>query len=244
MVIGAMKAVKTLLVLLVATLGMVAFADGNGNSGRPNRLIGRVLAVGDSITWGAGTQGGYRGYLEERLLAENYKFEFDGGVYQNSAGMRYGAHEGHGGWTIMDFVNGRPQEPGAGKLSEWLRAYQPQVVLFMAGTNDNPWETRTDRVVKYNRVLNTIYGYDRSIKVVLASIVKSNDVVTGRATSEAMNYSVVRDVVGCRKKAGYNIVFADTYTVFNPATDLSDTYHPNSNGYYKVANAFYNALTR
>ncbi|MBS1715020.1 MAG: hypothetical protein JST30_11865 [Armatimonadetes bacterium] len=236
-----MGLVRSAFVLVAATVACLAAAQ----YGRPSRpTLGRVLTVGDSITQGAGSAGGYRGILEQRLRSGSYDFRFVGARTDNSTGMVYPAHEGHGGWNLTELLNGRKSEPQAGKLADWLRKHDPSVVLLMAGTNDDIWVTRTDWVLKYNRLLNVIYSYDRSIKVVLGAVPKSDNGYTGKAWSEAVCFSVVKDVVAARKRAGYPIAFADTYTSFNPSRDLSDHYHPNKSGYQKISDAFYFALTK
>jgi len=213
--------------------------------GRPNRpTLGNILAVGDSITQGAGSTGGYRSLLEQRLRSSSYDFRFVGARTDNSSGMVYPAHEGHGGWNLTEMLNGRKNEPQAGKLSDWLKKHSPSVVLLMGGTNDDIWVTRTDWVLKYNRLLNVIYSYNRNTKVVLGAVPKSDNGYTGKSWSEAVCFSVVKDVVAARKRAGYSIAFADTYTSFNPGMDLSDHYHPNRSGYQKISDAFYFALTK
>lgn len=224
---------------------LFAQAQGHRSLGKPGNSIGkRMLAVGDSITWGAGYTGGYRGILESRIRSVGYRFDYVGGRADNSAGMVSMNHEGHGGWTTTDLLNGRSTEPAAGKLSTWLKSYQPDVVLLMAGTNDNPWVSREEWKAKYEKLLDVIYKYNPDTRVVLASIPRSYTPNTGKQLAEAFCYDIVKSVVAGRRAKYFPIVFADTYTSFNINTDLADEYHPNKSGYAKIADAFFQAITK
>ena len=239
------KNLRTVLLVLVLMVSAFALSQGGKSLGRPARTIGqRVLAVGDSITLGAGSPGGYRAILESRLLSEGFKFDFVGGSTENSNGLVSPRHEGHGGWSTTDLVNGKAGQGAKGKLADWLRASNPDTVLVMTGTNDSVWVTKQEWTAKYERLLDAIYKQNRNMKVVLASIPKSNNAVTGKDWGEAMCYDIVKSVVASRRAKGYKITFADTYTSFNPSVDLADDYHPNANGYRKIANAFYGALLK
>lgn len=230
---------------MILAASVAATAQNGGRLGRPSQPIGQhILTVGDSITQGAGATGGYRALLESRLRADGYRFEFVGSCHDNSSNLISPNHEGHGGWSTTDLVNGRADQRAKGKLLDWLKANQPDTVLVMIGTNDNPYVPRQDWASKYERLLDVIFKYKKTMRVVLASIPKSDNQVSGKDWAEALCFDIVKKVVANRRAKGFAITFADTYTSFNPATDLSDAYHPNLNGYRKIANAFYSALLR
>ena len=66
--------------------------------------------------------GGYRGYLAEMLQQQpNVTFDFVGGRYL------CGNHEGFSGNTIAQL---------SGYATDAMHKHQPDVVLFMGGTND------------------------------------------------------------------------------------------------------------
>ena len=204
----------------------------------------RVLAVGDSITYGYGAPGGYRAILEARLKANGYRYTLLGSETGNSAGLPYPGHEGHGGWSTTDITGGRQNQPEQGKLADWVRAYKPDTVLVMIGTNDGVWMDRADWKAKYEKLLDIVFAYNPKMKVAMACIPKSDNAVTGKSMDEALNFDVVRSVVYARRALGFRIRFADVYTPFNPDVDLFDAYHPNARGYKKIADAFYSAMTR
>ena len=239
-----MKRGWSLLVCCLVLTSAIAGAQGRRSLGKPGNSIGkRILAVGDSITQGAGYTGGYRGILEAKIRGLGYSFEFLGGRTDNSNGMISRNHEGHGGWNTTELLNGRASDPSSGKLGDWLKAYRPDVVLLMAGTNDNPWVSQQEWTLRYLKLLDTIWKYNPDTRVVLASIPKSYTPKTGKQIAEANCFSIVKSIVAAKRAKYFPIAFADTYTNFNIFTDLYDQYHPNKSGYTKIADAFLKALT-
>src|SRR4051794_8266874 len=87
----------------------------------------RIMALGDSITYGLGSQtrSSYRVDLQQRLALAGLAVDFVGSR-QSGAGVDLD-NEGHGGWTIRQI---------AARVDGWLATYQPDVVLLHIGTND------------------------------------------------------------------------------------------------------------
>lgn len=86
----------------------------------------RILPLGDSITWGEGSssENGYRLALSNLITKNGNNLTYIGSV--KSGTMANNENEGHGGFQILQVgVTGRQD------YSE-----RPNVVLFMAGTND------------------------------------------------------------------------------------------------------------
>ena len=236
---------RLLFVLVCFALATGLLAQNAVTLGAPKRAnLGKILLVGDSITMGAGSPGGYRAILEQRLQSEGHYFEFVGGSTENSFSMEQPKHEGHGGWSTLDILNGKPDQPAKGKIVDWVTKYKPNFVLIMTGTNDDIWVTKQEWLAKYYALLKAVYTASPKVKVVLATIPKSNNGVTGKSWGEAVCYDVVRKEAVVFKSRGFKMAFVDTYTTFNPATDLADDYHPNAKGYQKIANAFYGGLMK
>jgi len=83
----------------------------------------KIMPLGDSITeWqcNSESQGGYRNFLGQSLIAAKVSFDFVGSNYA------CGNHEGHSGWTI---------EQLEGIAEGVLSKHQPDVILIQAGTN-------------------------------------------------------------------------------------------------------------
>ena len=213
--------------------------------GRPSQPVGhRVMAIGDSITMGAGSVGGYRRLLENRLKSSAYKFIFVGTSMENSSGMSFRRHEGHSGWSTNDLIYGRVDQPGLGKVSKWLSYAKPDTVLIMTGTNDPTFLPKQDWAAKYDKLLSQVFAYNAATRVVLISIPKSDNAITGKAVPESICYDIVKSAVAKWKGKGYAIEFADAYSTFNTSRDLSDAYHPNEAGYKKIADAVFMAMQK
>ncbi|HEX5741199.1 MAG TPA: GDSL-type esterase/lipase family protein, partial [Pilimelia sp.] len=87
----------------------------------------RIMAMGDSITWGTGSRDGdgWREPLRARLAAAGYRVDLVGPLRQGRGPDRDLA--GYPGWRV-DQLRGRA--PG------YVAAYAPDVVLLHIGTND------------------------------------------------------------------------------------------------------------
>lgn len=88
-----------------------------------------VLPLGDSIT--AGSEGGYRKPLVEKLASAGLKVTTVGSVVDASLPAGQQAHEGHPGWRLTQLAE---------HLPEWIAnggtPMRPTVVTLMAGIND------------------------------------------------------------------------------------------------------------
>lgn len=86
-----------------------------------------ILVVGDSIAYGAGTNGGWRIALQEMLAADGLSFDFIGDNTANSAGMVDPDHVGYSGRRLDEIrthVEGLADTPA------------PDYILVNVGTND------------------------------------------------------------------------------------------------------------
>ncbi|MBS2964878.1 GDSL family lipase, partial [Actinocrinis puniceicyclus] len=70
----------------------VALAESNGGV--------RVMPLGDSITDGNQTPGGYRIGLWQRFVSAGYKVDFVGSLFNGPSTLGDHDHEGHSGWRI------------------------------------------------------------------------------------------------------------------------------------------------
>ena len=90
---------------------------------RPGNTCVSIMPMGDSITWGAWVNGGYRLPLYEMLTNAGYRVTYEGTLTANSEGMEQPRHEGHSGcvsvneygpkwYGIMDGLEGRLKRCG------------------------------------------------------------------------------------------------------------------------------------
>jgi len=113
------------------------------------------MPVGDSITEGKYTQGGYRKPLYQMLKDNGYSITFvgkeDNGDPANDTGfstdMEDPNHEGYGSARIGMLLNGGTTENHAAlPIKTSLANNNPDVVLILLGTNDIFGITPTDRM--------------------------------------------------------------------------------------------------
>jgi lysophospholipase L1-like esterase len=230
---------------LAALLAAAAIAGASmaGQKGRPAPWLGsRFLAVGDSITLGAGYPGGYRNILWERLLHYGVVANFVGPNVANSGNVTSLRHAGFGGWGTRDAIYGRPGS-GQGRLSDWMREYQPSVVLVMLGTNDPASWSQSDHEQNFDHLLGIVFRTRPSAKVVLSSVPGSAP-QTGKAEAERRIQGAVRAVAARWRARGYPVEVADPLRRWDARRHLADAYHPNQQGYWLVADEFLRALRR
>ncbi len=102
----------------------------------------RVMPLGDSITDDFTRYDTWQGLVEA-----GYQVDFVGtqssipasraGDVPDVAGLSFDQdHEGHSGWAASEILAGNPDEPDAGRLVEWLKTVETDVVLLHVGTND------------------------------------------------------------------------------------------------------------
>lgn len=205
----------------------------------------KLMCLGDSIT--RGQEGGYRIPLAARLR--------DGGTDFTFVGSRddQGPHEGYPGFGIRALLEGHAHEQfgTSREITVTLGAYEPDVLLLMAGTNDvyfgHPRETFTTLKELIDRAL----ACRPRMTIFVASILP---IAPGRKPWGAV---VPDDVVtrvpefnGCiagyvtaLQDAGRPIHFVDIYrTVTGPEELGPDGVHPLPPVFTKMAQAWFDAL--
>lgn len=212
---------------LVVAAGTPAPAAESSRVAAAPRVL-RVMPLGDSITAGSGdpVRNGWRPALKARLAAAGVPVDFVGS--QHSGTGTDVQHEGHGGWTIAQLA---VQAPG------WVRAYAPDVVLLMAGTND---VLRRDQVpaagARLSALVRSILAARPGVRVIVASIPQMR--VTGDRVALWNSY---RSQV-LRAAAVLGVGFAPGHRVY--VSDLAaDGVHPSPCGYDRLAWVWFYAWT-
>jgi lysophospholipase L1-like esterase len=213
----------------------------------------KIMPVGDSITEGKYTQGGYRKPLYQMLKDNGYSVTFvgkeDNGDPANdtgfSAGMEDPNHEGYGSARIGMLLNGGTTEKHtAFPIKTSLANNSPDVVLILLGTNDIFGTTPTDAMQQaMEKLVSTIFEQNPGITVILASIPPISKVEARNADVNAYN-AVLPGIVAKEKALNHKIQFADIHSAFTDPGDLSgDKVHPSAAGYIKMAALWYSILT-
>lgn len=223
----------------------------------------RIMPLGDSITWGI-TVGdshpqqppldqrvGYRKALQDSLVGGGYHVGFVGTLSSGAGLLDDPGHEGHGGWTADQLVNGNPTpDPGtgSGSLSQWLNTTQPDVVLVHIGTNDLNGNTDPAKEAEdVDAILNTIENWGSAnwpVWVILARIINTSPTLTSadrRAATTTFN-NAIADTVYPRHAGTGRVILVDQESTLTSASDYGDAIHPNADGYQKMAAVWRPAL--
>ena len=233
---------------------------GGTATGVVNLVYGaaRIMPVGDSITFGVerytGATGdlpvvnnavGYRKFLRDRLTTAGYMVDFVGPRRAGwSAGLSDAEHAGFPGWKAGDLAYGRGSDPAAGNIDSWLNANPVDAVLIHGGTNNH-----TSNAGVLAPLLNKIQQWQvnhHPVELFISSIIdQRRDGIHNRSHLDAFNAAVEAMVPNYS-----NATFVNQYTALNWQTDLSSYsldsvgLHPNTSGYQKMANRWYDAMTQ
>lgn len=242
-----------LVVLLIASIAYSG--DGKLKSACNDTL--RIHPLGDSITRGKSGDC-YRHYLRKRLKKEmNVEVDFVGSCPHapdpNADWANYKAmadslendieHDGWGGIKIHELTNSSTNSNyPVFTIEELVTNYPSDVILLMIGTNDiynyynvTTAPVRADTLIK--RILRTT-----DTRLIVSSI---PPVYSSIANTRIVTYNTKLDsLVGVYKAQGYNISFVDNYSGMDGKTDIltDDWVHPNSSGFKKIGNMFYEAV--
>ena len=209
----------------------------------------KVMPLGDSITWGAGSTGtkSYRADLFHLSLMNNKKLTFVGSaqdgpdMVDNVAFPKH--HEGHSGWTIAD---GGGRSGLYEKIQGWLTSTPPDIVTLMIGTNDVdiPYDVDT-APARLGSLLDRIIMYAPNALIVVAQIVPTTD---DNENPRVMTYNgAIPGLVKTRADAGKHVTIVDMYGAFtknaNYKTELmTDKLHPKDAGYAVMAGVWWDAV--
>jgi lysophospholipase L1-like esterase len=212
-----------------ASLAGLLFCTGQATpvAASPGEAPLRIMPLGDSITVGVGSPGrnGWRADLQRRLREAGVSADFVGAESEGTSGDL--DHEGHGGWTI---------EQIAGIVDRSLAAYEPDVVLLHAGTNNI---TRSDDPVAAAGKLSALIGRIQA-RAPRAEIYVAKIIGTAVASEVPANRAYNALIPGVVREKGPRVHLVDQSTV--TGVDIYDAHHPNEFGYRKMAWTWYEAM--
>ncbi|MGB5409828.1 MAG: hypothetical protein WBN43_23960, partial [Thiogranum sp.] len=174
-----------------------------------------------------------------------YTFDFVGSFSDGSALLSDSDHEGHGGWTAFDIAWG--QNPPSDGVFVWLNNNPADIILLHAGTNDFANTTEFDIA----DILDEIDRWENSaggnpVTVILARII-DQDPFNGVVTTFNNNVrAMAEDRFNNPLNPAYpdDIIIVDQQAALSYPADMSDSVHPNDNGYARMANVWLDALTK
>ena len=198
----------------------------------------RIMPLGDSITYGSNTGGGYRLPLYIALTNAGYNVDFVGTQTANGAtGLPDSDHEGHSGWKISDPTIGLYEN-----ILGWLAVIpDPDVVLLHIGTNDSGGGTAfTNAVDRLDALITRIATTRPYAHIIVTSLMPRGET----ANTAITNYfnPFIPGKVAAQQALGRKVHFLDMHAYLT-TNDMFDALHPNATGYVKMATAWLPAIT-
>lgn|GEM_PF-2215101 len=203
----------------------------------------KLMPLGDSITYGVnysseGFTGGYRTPLWQQLVqTDGDKIDFVGSNSDGPSNLGDKDNEGHPGWCMDASCPG--YDDMTAHIDSWLSTYKPDIILLHGGTNDlnvggyNGAQTATH----LDTLLGKIFADLPNTHVVVAKIISIHQ--EPAQDNEPAYISAIPGVVSKYQSQGRNIQTVDMSNLLNWSSDFSDNFHPNIQGYNKMANAWY-----
>jgi lysophospholipase L1-like esterase len=199
----------------------------------PASMPVRVMPLGDSITDGLQSSGGYRSDLWQYMKADGMKTDFVGS--RSSGPPQLGDHddEGHPGWRIRQLSQ---------HARGWLLEYRPGVVLLQIGTNDVIQRSGLPAApARLGALLDLITTTVPAAQVYVATITPLASRVKD-ARARTLN-AAIPGLVGDMAAAGRHVHLVDMHSALSKDDLSGDGIHPTSGGYAKMAARWYSAIT-
>ena len=81
-------------------------------------------------------------------------------------------NEGHGGWRADHLLDGRPGAADQGRLSQWLAASTPDIVILHIGTNDTrQCESPSSTAGEIRQIISAARSANADVDVLVARII-------------------------------------------------------------------------
>ncbi|NGO15440.1 hypothetical protein G5C60_49675 [Streptomyces sp. HC44] len=191
----------------------------------------RVMPLGDSITWGVGsdTTSSYRAPLASLVAGQSaYTVQFVGS--QNSGTLADQSNEGHSGYVISQIRDG---------IDGWMSAARPDVVILHIGLND------LDRGIdvpnapaRLAGLVDRIYADRPGTGVIMLGLIPTTPDLGSRV---AAYNAAAKQLQVTEQAAGKKFLYVDPPALTSAQFD--DDLHPSDAGYQRMAQALAPALT-
>lgn len=195
----------------------------------------RVMPLGDSLVYGLNGNDGWRMHVYDQRVgdAPATSINFVGG--ESDGGFGDDDHQGHSGQTLAQVID-----------THWAAsndAYDPGIVVFMAGTNDVTPETETGAEIaaRLDTDLADITAKSYVDTVLVCSIAPRNPSDGDKATITSDFNAELPGV--CDNHTKCTFVDAMEFVTYNTSGDMDpDTIHLSTEGYTKAGIIIYDAI--
>ena len=222
------------------TIALASDAGASASDAENGPASVRLLPLGDSLTlgYGSGSQGsgseaGYRLHLAELLDNAGVAYDFVGSQSNGPSNLADHDHEGYNGYSV-------------GQVAEIANAaldsYEPDVVLLMAGTNDQitfvpPSQPPADAAADLEDLLEQIDARRAGVQIVVAQVIPLTFNDAGITEYNGLIPAIVTNL----SEQGLNVRLVDMYAI-GTGNLSGDGIHPTAAGYDLMADIWYPAL--
>jgi len=203
----------------------------------------KILPLGDSITHGYTSRGGYRYPLEKLMKARGVSIDFVGSEKSKKDSFFDATdvdHEGHLGWRIDQI---------SAKVPEWIRNHNPDIVLLLIGTNDvyQKFDV-TGAPQRLRNLVRQILTIDPQVRVIVGSLFPAKhsmiqDPNVNRQIEQDLDY-FNREIKSQFTEISPRFRLVDLNDRMNAMTMTVDGVHPTKSAYEEIARRWFSALIR
>ena len=154
-------------------------------------------------------------------------------------------HDGHYGWRADEILNGRGDQPAAGRISDWADDQQPDVFLIHIGTNDlAQGQGVANAITDVRAIIDAIRAEQPDAKIAISKIIKNRPkaIYPNLPADIAAFNAQIPGVAAAKSTPASPVIVVDHATGWNVSTDNYDTLHPSVAGQQKMAQKFYAAM--
>ncbi|KAH8586344.1 hypothetical protein B0O99DRAFT_702959 [Bisporella sp. PMI_857] len=197
-----------------------------------NGITLRIMVLGASITWGAGSSdlNGFRYALRSALVAGGNPVDMVGSV--NNGNMGDNQVEGWPGAIISDL-----SEKADNTLPQ-----RPNVVIIQCGSNDMSRNIDPPgAAARMGALVDKILAVVPETLILVTGLMPMSNNMANDLSVNIYNPGL-RAMVNEKSEEGKNVWFVDMNDGYITLSDLADGLHPSDGGFLKMARLYYDAL--